>query len=108
MCKQAVTREFLSSHELLVAPSVRRAKELLKKHRFDVVLVDYDLDDGKGDEVASHIREMGPTVKIVAVSSHEEGNRLLLAAGANAVCKKSEFRNILGVIAGLSPPMRLD
>jgi DNA-binding NarL/FixJ family response regulator len=61
---------------------------------FDVVMVDYDLDDGKGTEVIALAKELVPRVGVVAVSSHAEGNARLLAAGANAACSKMQFANI--------------
>ena len=41
---------FLRDDEVVVVPTVTAAKECFHGSWFDVVLVDYDLDDGKGDE----------------------------------------------------------
>ena len=68
---------------------------------FDVVLCDYDLDDGKGSKVVEHIRGSGSMVPIIAVSSHTEGNESMLEAGANVALSKLEFKKINEVISSL-------
>jgi DNA-binding response OmpR family regulator len=92
-----VTRQFLSKHSVIVVPSIAAAKDALRKYDFELLLVDYDLDDGKGDELVRSVA-VGKMV-IIGVSSHEAGNNALLKAGANAVCSKMEFDKIGGVIA---------
>jgi DNA-binding response OmpR family regulator len=98
---KAVVKEFLSEHEVVIAPSIRVAKENLSEVDFDLFLSDYDLDDGKGDEFVLHLREIGNSKPVVAISSHEKGNTAILAAGANKICSKMEFRKINEVITGL-------
>lgn len=66
----------------------------MKQRHYDIILVDYDLDDGKGFELVKIIRKNDTSIKIIATSAHEEGNRRLLEAGANEVCSKIEFKNI--------------
>ncbi len=68
---------------------------------FDLVLSDYDLDDGKGDAFVRECRVTYPRLPIIAVSSHEAGNAALVAAGASAVCSKMEFDRIHAVIGEL-------
>jgi hypothetical protein len=68
------------------------------------VLVDFDLDDGKGEEL---VRELVASVGrplIVATSSHADGNTALLHAGADAVCGKLEFARIPGLLQSLTKP----
>ncbi|MCC6696131.1 MAG: response regulator [Candidatus Hydrogenedentes bacterium] len=96
-----VTREFLTNHEVTTVPSKADALRELDAGRFDVVLVDFDLDDGKGDQLVQQIRAAGNPVPIVAVSSHEHGNAAILAAGANAVCGKIQFNRIDHVLKEL-------
>lgn len=71
-----------------------------------MVLCDYDLDDGKGDEFVRECRGSTrtgrPCLPIIAVSSHETGNAALVRAGASAVCSKMEFERIGGVIESLN------
>jgi CheY-like chemotaxis protein len=93
--------QFLASHQVTVVPSVVAARQALAQSTFDVVLVDYDLDDGKGDEIVKEIKSQFPHLLIVAVSSHQVGNDALVAAGADAVCSKMQFSNIETVFAQL-------
>lgn len=91
-------RQFLGAHELTVTPSVSRAVAALASQAFDVVLVDYDLDDGKGSDVVEFVRRLLNRPPVVAVSSHADGNSALLAAGAVAACPKAKFASIESVI----------
>ena len=68
---------------------------------FDLILADYDLDDGKGEEFVRECRAAHPGLPIIAASSHEAGNTALVRAGASAVCSKMEFHHIEQVIGGL-------
>lgn len=85
---------FLEAHVVEVQPSVAAALESLQNKNFDAILVDYDLDDGKGDIVVRAAMQLEPRPRIVAVSAHEEGNTALVAAGADAVCAKLKFADI--------------
>jgi len=87
-------RQFLVSHDLVVAPSINAAKSVLESATFDVVLVDYDLDDGKGSEVVKLIARLSVKPVVIAASSHAEGNAELMSAGADAICSKMEFSGI--------------
>ena len=62
-----MARSFLSQHELTIVPSVSAAKAALTQP-FDAVLVDYDLDDGKGSEVVGFIRELAVRPVVIATS----------------------------------------
>lgn len=97
-----VTREFLSNHDVTVVPSIASALEQLESSEFDIVLVDYDLDDGKGDQLIRKIRTNMLAVKIVAVSSHEQGNTALSESGADAICSKMDFNQIEEVLKSLA------
>ncbi len=46
-----VIRQFLSQHLITVATNLFAARRALADASFDSVLVDYDLDDGSGDEL---------------------------------------------------------
>ncbi len=87
---------FLTHHDVVVESSINDAKGCFHSSDFDVLLVDYDLPDGKGDEFVRWVREAGSVVRIIAISSHEYGNEMLEAAGANATCSKMEFGRIGG------------
>ena len=95
--QQAITH-FLSAHQVTVVPSLSMARSSLTANRFDLLLVDYDLDDGKGEELVRELREAGNKIRIVGVSAREEGNAALLHAGVNAICSKMEFNRIQELI----------
>jgi DNA-binding response OmpR family regulator len=98
---QQVTQQFLSAHRVTVVPSISAAKYAMAAASFDLVLSDYDLDDGKGEEFVRECRATHPLLPIIAVSSHDAGNTALLAAGASAVCGKMQFDRIQKVIGEL-------
>ncbi|ABC28020.1 probable two-component response regulator [Hahella chejuensis KCTC 2396] len=89
---------FLSDCEITVAPDMASVLAALESQRFDLALVDFDLDDCKGDEVTRVIRERFPQLKIIAASSHAQGNAKIQKAGADAVCGKMEFSKIREII----------
>ncbi|MFT3697585.1 MAG: response regulator [Kofleriaceae bacterium] len=91
-----VTELFLRDHDVTIVPTVAAAKA---HAGFDLALVDYDLDDGKGDDFVRWLRARDPGAKIIAVSARELGNEALVAAGADAVCAKTQFASIASVIA---------
>ena len=98
---QQVTQQFLRAHRVTVVPSLAAARSALVSGGFDLVLCDYDLDDGKGETFVRECRATHLRLPVIAVSSHEAGNAALLAAGASAVCSKMEFNRIQEVIGGL-------
>jgi DNA-binding response OmpR family regulator len=97
-------RQFLRGHEVTVAMSLDAARGAVAHDAFDAVLVDFDLDDGKGDVFVRELRgrRMSPRVLVIAASAHQEGNDALLAAGADAVCGKLKFAGIAEVLKTLS------
>lgn len=104
-------QQFLAAHQVTVIASLAAARETLAHGSFDAILVDYDLDDGKGDELVRElVRELqselqselqGPAARpvLIAVSSHQAGNDALVSAGIDAVCSKMQFSNIEAVLA---------
>ena len=81
-----VIRQFLSQHAVTVVPSLAAARVALAAGDFQVALVDYDLDDGKGDELVRETHAQESHTSTIGVSSHDEGNATLLSAGADAAC----------------------
>jgi DNA-binding response OmpR family regulator len=96
-----VVPTFLAAHAVTVVPTIEAAKAALDGSTLDVVLVDYDLDDGKGVELVRWVRTVGLPVRLIAVSARSDGNDALLAAGANRACPKTEFARIATVLASL-------
>lgn len=88
-----VTQTFLGAHQVTVVPSIAAARATLSAG-YDAVLVDYDLDDGKGDALVRDLVASGFAGRIIAISSHEAGNQALLSAGAHASCPKTRFNEI--------------
>ena len=94
-----VTSLFLSQHDISIVASLAAARRALKTETFEMVLLDYDLDDGKGAELLPDIDAMTCRPYVVAVSSHEVGNLALLKAGANEICGKLQFSKIASVVS---------
>jgi len=99
---EAVSERFLAGHQVQVVPGLAAAWEALGEAEFDVLLVDYDLEDGKGAALVQRLRGCGISTPVVAVSSHEAGNRALAEAGAERVCPKAEVERLPQVLAELS------
>ena len=94
MFAKNVVSAFLAEHDVTVVPSIAAAKRELRARNFDILLVDYDLEDGKGDQLVRWARTEAVAGKVIATSSHEHGNEMLEAAGADARCSKMEFSKI--------------
>jgi DNA-binding response OmpR family regulator len=92
-------RQFLSGHDLILVPTLAEARSALCGPTFDAILLDYDLDDGKGDSLVASVRQMSPRPVVIATSAHQEGNDALLRAGADAVCSKTRFAEIDTVLS---------
>ena len=95
---QQAINHFLSDHQVTVVPSLSMARSSLAADRFNLLLIDYDLDDGKGEELVRELREAGSKIRIIGVSAREEGNAALLHAGVDAICSKMEFNRIQELI----------
>lgn len=98
-----VIRAFLAQHIVTVVPSLAAARQAWCHDGFDLLIVDYDLDDGKGDVFVREVRAVNDRILIIASSSHDEGNAALSRAGATAICEKLKFHHIQAVIENASP-----
>ena len=94
-------QQFLSTHEVTVVPSLAAARQALAQSTFQIVMVDYDLNDGKGDELVQEIHEQASHPLAIGVSSHQSGNDALMKAGADAICGKMQFAHIERVLQEL-------
>ena len=101
---ETVKQKFLSQYSVKTVPSLSAAREQMRENAFDILLVDYDLDDGKGSELVREVRGSASAkrIAIIGVSSHVEGNAALLQAGADAICSKMDFDQIQNVINRIS------
>ena len=68
-----------------------RPRKLLARICFEIVLLDYDLPDGKGTDLFSMLDALPARPVVIAISSHAEGNDKLVEAGADLVCSKMRF-----------------
>lgn len=91
---KSVIQTFLPDHDVMICPTVAEALSLLGQSAWDVVLIDYDLDDGKGDEVARVASALPNKPRLIACSSHERGNQAILGAGAEMICSKMDIKMI--------------
>lgn len=73
-----VCQRFLSNHAVTLVSNLAAARRALAAEAFELLQVDYDLDDGKGDEFVRACRVLHPNLKIIAVSSHDMGNAALV------------------------------
>jgi DNA-binding NarL/FixJ family response regulator len=97
---RTVIEQFLASHEVRVVTTIAAARNALAVTQYDALLVDYDLDDGKGDVLIRSLVETHPPFlgRVIAISAHPEGNTALTSAGAHAVCPKTKFHTIAHVL----------
>ncbi|HEY5939155.1 MAG TPA: response regulator [Kofleriaceae bacterium] len=98
-----VATTFLADHHVEIVPSIRGALAAIRDHPFDVALVDFDLDDGKGDELVRWAKRSARHLALVAISARDDGNAALLLAGAHAACSKLEFGRIQYVLQQVRP-----
>lgn len=77
-----------------VAGTVSEALELYDEQRFDAVLIDWNLPDGDGIEVAVHVRKDSRTLPIVFLSSAISDSHLAKAAQFfPKACLNKDFRS---------------
>lgn len=86
-----ITRRLLAQHDVAIVPSLKESRRVLQNDYFDLVLIDYDLDDGKGSELIEELKTREIVPVIIGISSHEKGNEILLNRGADTICSKKEL-----------------
>jgi len=96
--REVVVSEFLSEYEIHSANTIDAARARIAALAFHCLLVDFDLDDGKGADLVRSCRGEGFKGVIIGVSAHEFGNAALLAAGADDTCSKMRFNEIGDII----------
>ena len=89
---------FLSAQQATVVPSLSAARANLAADQCDLLSMDYDLADGKGEELVRALREAGNKILTIGVSAREAGKVALLPAGVNEICSKMEFNRIQELI----------
>jgi two-component system, OmpR family, KDP operon response regulator KdpE len=82
----------LRDAQLLEAPSLARARTVLREGPVDVVLLDMGLPDGSGIALAAELKLLGPhdapTVVAMTGATEPQLGRAALAAGCAAVVRK--------------------
>lgn len=81
------------SFDLIIAKSVHEAIRLLKETDFDFAIIDYELPDGKGDEINSFIKLNYPNIKTAISSGY--GETLRHALNYDFTVDKSDFINFI-------------
>jgi CheY-like chemotaxis protein len=62
----------IDRHQTVEATGGAEALELLQKHRFDLVILDYFMPGMRGNEVALRIKVMAPYLPILMISAYLE------------------------------------
>jgi len=79
-----------------IAASIEEADQLAEANAYDLVIVDYFLPDGSGDELCRRLceRENAPIVAVITGSYREDIIRRCLQAGASECMFKNEAREL--------------
>ena len=95
------------------ASTLQRAREMLSKDSYDLIVLDLGLPDGKGEDFILEISNVQPNAYVVISTIHDESDRLLSALenGAKGYLLKeqsaeflaSEFRGIMNGKPPLAP-----
>jgi DNA-binding response OmpR family regulator len=96
--RDKVIEAYLAGHQVVACATVAEAKDAYRPAAFDAVLLDYELPDGNGAEVAKMIRGQGDKVPIIANSSSGQRNKMLMSLGANYSVAKSSESQLLDVL----------
>lgn len=81
MVTQAISGRLI---ELLWAPTVAKANEILKDHRPDLILLDIELPDGNGVELCSQIQFDHPELPVFFLTGHDELSEKIMGFSAGA------------------------
>ena len=71
LCKCVVGRNF-EGFDIVDAHSITQAKEKLKTHIPDVVLLDLEMDDGIGFDLIPYLKKANPQVKILIITAYNQ------------------------------------
>lgn len=74
-----ILSEAFAGPQILGASTIEQARIFLKNGIFDLVVLDLDLPDGRGEEFIAEILSSHPTSYIVISTIHDESERLLTA-----------------------------
>ncbi|MEJ2050157.1 MAG: response regulator [Calditrichota bacterium] len=88
--RRRIRLKYLSLCEVTELPSGAKLAEILQSMHVDCILMDYQLPGASGEELVRLARQMEYHGAIVAISSSEYFNNLLLRAGADTAVIKRE------------------
>jgi CheY-like chemotaxis protein len=66
----------LDQHEVVTTTSAAEALATVQAGKFDVIVLDYEMPDMKGDKLAAAIKGLVPDQQIVMITAHSESLRL--------------------------------
>jgi ATP-dependent Clp protease ATP-binding subunit ClpA/ActR/RegA family two-component response regulator len=75
-----------SGWKLLTAETAEQGRELVRKHRPSVALLDYALPDGNGVELGVSLRQLAPGIPVIIMSGAE------LPGKDQSVCEENDFQ----------------
>jgi CheY-like chemotaxis protein len=62
----------LNEHTVVEASNGAEALDLFTRHRFDLVITDFDMPKMKGNELAARIKQLSPAHPILMITAHVE------------------------------------
>lgn len=91
------------NYEVSYATTLRAAREAVELSRtgYDIVLLDYHLPDGKGDQFISWMRDIAPAVPIVMLSADPDNTIIVKCFKAGAVdyiVKPFDIMNVINIL----------
>jgi len=93
-----VVRDYLFDHEVDSAYDGSEGIKLFDHNFYDLVLLDYQMDQVHGPDVVSHIREVNKLIPVIAVSMEDRLNEELLKLGATAALAKRHMTKLVQLI----------
>lgn len=76
-----------------ISKNIKDAKKILSDNKIDLVIIDYELPDGKGDELNKYIKENYPDIPTVLSSGHSD--MLKSRTEYNYLVDKSDIVNFI-------------
>lgn len=86
-----------SDYEVVTAPSIKRALELIREEKFDLYVLDKRLPDGSGLDLCRRLNELTPAVPAIFYSgdAYELHRKEGLEAGADAYVTKPNVDKLI-------------